>query len=192
MALTQTGPLTKDTDDIALGLAQIRVGNSATNIAQTNSVLTSGESIGALATTRLVLEREYFTHEAGFPLLEDVQIPIRERASLECAFEEISAANMILSAGKDPNTETELKLGTLENPVYVRMEAIYTYPNGTDQMIIIFPRAQVLSNTELEFQKEENANVPITFKAQRADSGVEGGNSAWDNMPLGRIYWTSS
>jgi hypothetical protein len=36
---------------------------------------------------------------------------------------------------------------------------------------------------------EEVAAVPITIEAKRADSGMSGGHVAWDDKPLGRIYW---
>jgi hypothetical protein len=69
------------------------------------------------------------------------------------------------------------------------MEAIYTYPNQTNHMYIIFPRAQVTSSMDLSFAQEDNANVPITIESKRADSEVSGGDAAWDNSPLGRIYF---
>lgn len=197
----QTGPLTKDVKAIALGLAQIRVKASKYAdadsgdtgwVGKSGAQLTETESIGAIATTRLTIEREYYTHEAGFPLLEDMQIPIREKAQLECAFEEIKVANMMLAAGKDPATTGQLGLGGLKAPAFVRMEAVYTFPSD-NKMAIIFPRAQVVSNTEMELQKETAANVPITFKAGRADSGItSGGHVVWDAQPLGQIYFAPS
>lgn len=74
-------------------------------------------------------------------------------------------------------------------PAYVRMEAIYTYPNTVNKMVIIYPRCQVTSNFEVEFKKQENAEPPMTFEAKRADSEVDGGHSAWNNFPLGLVYF---
>ena len=189
--MAQTGPLTKNTSQLALGMAQIRVGPSIANIGTVAVALTSGQSIGAVASTRLTLTREYYKHEAGFPLLEDAQIPIRENAQLEAAFEEINAYNMMLTAGKDPvdSASGQIELGALASPTYLRMEAHYTFPGGTG-MFIVFPRTQILSNTEIDFQKEENAKVPLTFKAQRADGLVSGGSAVWNAMPLGRVYFS--
>jgi len=197
MAITQTGPLTKDPNRLALGLAQIRVALSTVTSGQAGyvgaytAVLQAANSMGAMASTKLMIEREYFSHEAGFPLLQDAQLPIRENASLECAFEEIDPLNMNIAAGKDPWTDGsgQLPIGAMELPAYVRMEAHYTYPNQ-DSMYVIFPRAQVLSNTELDLKKEENTSATVTFKANRADSGVTGGHSVWNSCPLGRIYWS--
>jgi hypothetical protein len=200
----QTGPLTKDTASLALGLAQIRVaaahctaGSGAGAVYVSGAMLSGANSIGAIASTRLTIEREYYTHEAGFPLLEDMQLPIREKAQLECAFEEVKVANMMLAAGKSPSDTGAVLLGGLKAPVFVRMEAVYQFPTNS-KMVIIFPRAQVVSNTEIEFQKEQAANVPITFKAGRAESGiisggqVSWGSSVWDTCPLGQIYFAAS
>lgn len=302
--MARSGPVTKDTSTVALGLAQIRVGNSAANIASIASVLASTASIGALASTKYTGNVDFWKLESGFPLLEDLTIPVRETAALECEFKEISSYNLALARGIDPtaaqaaavvgdgditstagtvsgtasttivvtdtagptsetwtvlftgaeagkiigstsghvhdfsaldsamapdnggnpyfsipanyftgtwaaddtfvfsttayaagtatysnNHSGEIKLGEMAAPAYVRMEAVYTYPNATNHMYIIFPRANVTSSVELDLQAEDNANVPITFEAKRADSEVSGGNVVWDAMALGRIYF---
>jgi|GEM_PF-872402 len=298
----RTGPVTKDTSTVALGLAQIRVGNSATNISQVGSVLTADQSIGALANTKYTGEVSYWKLESGFPLLEDMTVPLRETASLECAFKELSPKNLAIARGLDPSEgagtmsvsgahvvvsvngdlvvdQTKItvasqdyieagtytveftsdtaydvrhdSLGTMKNdaavgisttegfsfdgindaltlaasfvtgthaagdivrfsvvnlssnfadnhtgsiglgsiaaPKFVRMEAVYTYPNGVNHMYIIFPRANAVATTEIDLQAEDAAAVPLTFEAKRADAEVSGGNAAWDAQPLGII-----
>jgi len=193
--MARKGPVTKDTSTIALGLAQVRIGASSTNINEIHSVLTSSDSIGALANTKFVGNTEWFKLESGFPLIEDYTTPIRESAHLECAFKEITPANIALAYGIDPTSgydnvhSGEVALGDRSAPDYVRMEAVYTYPNGTNHMYIIFPRAQVSSTVEIDLAAEDAAAVPITIEAKRADSEVEGGSSVWDDKPLGRIAW---
>jgi hypothetical protein len=59
-------------------------------------------------------------------------------------------------------------------------------------MYIIFPRAEAVSSVEVDLQAEDAAAVPVTFESKRADAEVSGGNSCWDDKPLGRIYWTTS
>jgi hypothetical protein len=54
--MPRAGPVTKDTSTVALGLAQIRIGVSATNIGAIHPALTSDDSIGALADTKLCVE----------------------------------------------------------------------------------------------------------------------------------------
>ena len=302
--MARTGPVTKDTSTVALGLAQIRVGPAAANVGNINRVLNSIDSIGALASTKFTSNVDYWKLESGFPMLEDLTIPIRESAMLECAFKEVTPKNLALARGLDPftgggtltpeatsvvqsadpaaaigaasnitvdqtygkvdvytitmlsgtsyrvesynngplqddgatdvgtdenfsfdgvntaitilantlsgtltagdtfrfvvyddgsdyadNHSGAIGLGNLKAPDYIRMEAVYTYPNQVNHMYIIFPRANVTASTELDLQAEDNANVPLSFEAKRADSEVDGGDVVWDTMPLGRIYF---
>jgi hypothetical protein len=196
--MARKGPVTKDTSSIVLGLAQVRVGASAANITSVTRVLTSTNSLGALANTKFTGNVDWWKLESGFPLLEDYQIPIREAAHLECAFKEISPVNMALAYGKDISAAPyssytthsgELALGMRDASSYVRMEAFYTYPNGTQYMTILFPRAQVSAAVEMDLATEDAAAVPITIESKRADSDMSGGDAAWDSRPLGRIFW---
>jgi len=114
---------------------------------------------------------------------------------LECSFKEITPENMALAFGTDTTGGSyevhsgEVALGGRTAPEYVRMEAYYTFPNGTNTMTIIFPRAQVSASIEIDLQTEDVAAVPIVFESKRADSDVSGGDAAWDSKPLGRIFW---
>ena len=189
------GPVTRNTAAIGLGLAQVRIGASLTNIAQVGVILSDSDSIGSLATTKFMGNTEFWEHESGFPLKKDMSIPIREDAAMEVTFEELSPYNLALARGIDPVAYSktafsgEIKLGGLSSPDYIRMEAVYTYPDGSTTMNIVFPRAQVTSSMELDLQKEDNAKPVITIGSKQASSSVSGGHSAWDTMPLGRIYW---
>ena len=114
----RSGPVTRDVSTIALGLAQVRVGNSAANIATKTAVLSSLDSIGALASTKFTGNVEYFNLESGFPLLEDVKIPLREASMLEAAFKEVTPFNLALARGLDPLAAVGATL-TLINSVSV-------------------------------------------------------------------------
>lgn len=205
MAISRTGPLTRFPHTVALGLAKILVGVSAANITTATTALDATEdSLGALNSSGFTSNIEYWKLESGFPMLEDLTIPLRESCAIECEFKEIHARNLAIARGIDveassgeyephslegwDNTD-DIPLGTISAPDYVRAEAVYTYPNGEQAMYIIFPRANVTSSVEISMAAEDNANVPITIEAKRADSGVSGGDSTWDSMPLGRIYW---
>jgi hypothetical protein len=196
--MARSGPVTTDTSTIALGLAQIRVGDSSTNINNIQPALSSSDSIGALANTIYRGNTDWYKLESGFPLIEDYTVPIREAAEMECGFKEITPANMALAHGNDPlaapyDTMTvhsgEVGLGARTAPDYVRMEAVYTYPNGTNHMYIIFPRAQVSANVEMELPAEDAAAVTVMFESKNATSDVSGGNAVWDDKALGRIFW---
>jgi len=193
--MARKGPVTKDTTTIALGLAQIRVLESATNIASVDAVGSSSDSIGSLASTKFTGSAEYYNLEGGFPLIPEFTTAIREAASMECSWRELTPFNVAMSYGIDPTSgydaahSGEVALGGRVAPAYVRMEALYTYPDGTSKMHIIFPRAQVKSSLELDLQSEDSVAVPVTFEAMNASSDVSGGDAAWDDKPLGRIYW---
>jgi len=300
--MARTGPLTRNTSAVALGLAQVRIGNAAANIGSITPVLASTDSLGALGNTAFNGEVELWRLESGFPLLEDLTIPIREKAALDCAFKELSAYNVALARGIDPGatqaasvvegvysntvagtttgditvtqndgpvTDTfrvffasattgsiygdttgfimdfaslaemepanpastaspanpyfnipasfftgtwaagdsyvfttkeyttaaygthsgSINLGAIVAPAFIRVEAVYTYPNGTNTMTIIFPRANVSSSLNIELQTEDCAAPPIMFEAKRADSDTSGGNVVWNSMPLGRIIF---
>lgn len=195
--MARSGPVTKDTSTVALGLAQIRVGDSSDNISLIHPQLTASDSIGALANTKFNGEVEFWRLESGFPALEDHVIPLRASASLECAFKEITPYNMALARGIDPTDGSyatahsgEVPLGVMTAPEYIRMEARYTFSNGSNYMDIVFPRAQVTGSMEMDLQAEDAVAVPITFEAKRADSEVSGGHALWDDMPLGWIKFT--
>jgi len=195
--MARYGPLTLDSTTVALGLAQIRVGASAANITRPNPVLASTDSIGALASTKFSGETEYFHLESGFPMLEDAVFPLREKASLECAFKEITPANIAMTRGLDPASYSashagSIALGSIATPEVIRMEAVYTYPDQTNALNIIFPVAQCTSPVEIDFAEEEPAAVPMVFESKRADGDASGGHSTWDDMPLGQIIWSSS
>lgn len=193
-----TGPLTVNVDNVALGLAQIRVGASAANIATLAPVLSASASIGALANTKYTGSTEFWKLMSGFPLMEDKVIPLSVAAAMSAAFKELTPYNLALARGIDPTgggyTDPAVgvvNLGSLVAPAYVRMEAVYTFPDGVNTMTYIFPRAQVAASMELDHQEQDAAASPIVFEAKRADSGVVGGHSVWDTAPLGRIVFSS-
>ena len=193
--MSRQGPVTTDTSAIAVGLMQIRTGVSATHIANPNGALTASDSIGALASTKFVGNTDWYKLESGFPLIEDYTVPIREGAALECAFKEITPYNLALAQGIDPASDYpdvhsgEIVLGGRTAPDYLRVEGVYTYPDGSSTMTFIFPRAQVSANTDMDFTAEDSAAVTVTFESKNASSDVSGGNAIWDDKPLGRIQW---
>jgi hypothetical protein len=87
------------------------------------------------------------------------------------------------------NHSGSIGLGSMTAPAFVRMEAVYTYPNGVNHMYIIFPRANATTSMELDLQAEDAAAAPLTFEAKRSDSETAGGNAVWDLMSLGRIFF---
>lgn len=300
--MARTGPVTRDTSTVQLGLSQIRIGGSAANIATTSAVFTATDSMGAMASTTYTGETEYFELESGYPLGLDATFPLRENNMLECAFKEITPKNLALARGIDPfaaisasviegtinstsgtiatgnivvtddagpvsDTWTvvftsptaydvfgfatghvgagtisadfepdnggnpyfsitgvstpfftgtwaaddsytftttaytagtaaysnahsgTVALGGASAPAFIRMEAVYTFPNGINTMTIIFPRCNVVSSLNIDNQAEDVAAVSVSFKSVTASSDVTGGNAAWDAMSMGQIIF---
>ncbi len=192
--MPRTGPLTKDTTTVALGLAQIRIGLASDYIGQRRPILPSSLSVGALADTKVIGNVDFFKLESGFPLQEDAIFPLREAISLELSFKEITPANVALARGLNPASYSnahsgEIPLGTMATPTFLRMEAIYTYPDGTNTLEIIFPRMQVAASLQMDFQMEDVLAVPIVCESKRADGAISGGHVIWDGAPLGIILW---
>jgi hypothetical protein len=79
--------------------------------------------------------------------------------------------------------------GAMAAPVDIRVEAVYTFPNGTNTLTFVLPRAQAEASTEIDFQDEEEAKPPIRLAAKDASSANAAGHAVWDAMPLGRMIW---
>ena len=301
--MSRSGPVTRDTTTVQLGLAQIRIGPSAASIGSISPVLAAADSLGAMASTGYTGETEYWDLESGFPLGLDATFPLRETNIMECAFKEITPKSLALARGispfnnisaawaeigsvttagtttgditmtddAGPTTEVwtvvfttattgsiygsvsghvhdftdlttimapdnggnpyfsipvsyftgtwaadetyvfqtteyitgttaydsahdgSIALGTISAPDFVRVEALYTFPNGIDTMVIIFPRCNITSSLNIDFQAEDAAAVAMTMKSMTASSDVTGGNAVWDGSvdagPNGRILF---
>ncbi len=94
------------------------------------------------------------------------------------------------SAAFDNVHAGSIPLGTIAAPKYLRVEAVYTFPDPTYKMIIIFPRANITSSLNIDQQPEDIAAVTMSVKAMGASSDTAGGNAVWDNMPNGLILFT--
>ena len=193
--MASKGPVTSDTSSLALGLMQVRVGTSAANIDEIQPQFTSSNSIGSLTASKFVGNVDWFEHSSGFPKKPDYSIALSESASIEGTFEEISPANLALAYGLDPTSYSlvhsgEIALGDRTSPTYIRCEGYYEFPNGSNYMTIIFPRAQAKSTVEVDLQAEAPAGVPFVIDSKIADSNVSGGHALWDDKPLGRIVFT--
>lgn len=101
MSIRVRGPVTKDPMTRPLGLLQIRVGPSALHIATNTPVLTSADSLGALASTKFTDTREYYEFTSGFPKTVDLKECISIKTTLEGAVQEFTPQKFALAAGID-------------------------------------------------------------------------------------------
>jgi len=126
--MSRSGPVTRDTTTIAIGISQILIAPSAAHIATITPVLSAADSIGALANTNFKSETTFFDLESGYPAIMDATFPLKEANSLECAFKEITPKNLAIARGLNPfvaipATETEVSkttvLGTITGSIAV-------------------------------------------------------------------------
>lgn len=82
-----------------------------------------------------------------------------------------------------------IPLGNLAAPKYMRVEAVYTFPDPTYSMVIIFPRANVTSSLNLDQQPEDAAAVTMSIKSMGASEDTAGGHAVWNSMPNGQILF---
>jgi hypothetical protein len=192
--MARKGPITKDSTTIAIGLAQVRVKAYANYIGQIHPILAAADSLGALISTKFTSSAEYYRLESGYPLLEDATFPLRESAMVEAGFREITPANFALAKGKDPADYSQahygnVGLGGIVTPVRLRVETIYTYPDGVNTMTVVFPRGQCSAVIEMDWAEEEPAAIAIALEAKQAGSDNTEGHVIWDGAPLGHVIW---
>jgi len=101
------GPLTRNVYTRSVGMLQIRIGDSLSNITQDGPVLTQDNSLGAMANTKFTGTKEFFEFMSGFPSIVDGSVPMSEIAQLECAFKEIKPFTMALANGQNPLTDID-------------------------------------------------------------------------------------
>jgi len=203
--MARTGPVTKAANTVPIGLAKVLVSTDwETHFETRGQALDDiNDTLGALNSSSFDSEIDFWRLESGFPAMEDKVVPLRERASFSLEFKEVHPRNMALARGADFSTldstlSGEISLGNVTEPRYVRAEAIYTYPNGSNKMSFIFPRAQVTSTANIAFAAEDNPNVPVTIESKRADSEVQAVQDSdtitdkefWSDAPLGIIKFS--
>lgn len=96
------GALSVNPDFRGMGMMQIRVGDSASNIAQVVPVLTAANSLGAMAETKFGNPNELHEFKSGFPERLDKTLPISEDLTVGCTFKELNPFNFALAKGLNP------------------------------------------------------------------------------------------
>lgn len=101
----------------------------------------------------------------------------------------VTGHTLAIPITKDAAHSGSIGLGDLTSPVFLRVEVVFTYPNGKI-LTAIFPRCNVTSSVELDGQAEDFASSPVKFEAKRADDAIAGGLSLWNVNPLGRLHFS--
>jgi hypothetical protein len=197
-----TGPIAINVDNIGLGLADIRIhkdweagaGTGEALIELVVPTLPASMALGKLSATKMNRNAEYYEIESGFPKKLNRVVPLKEEAFFEGGLHEVTPKNLELALGQTPDAAATdsgtVGFGTPVAPVYIRMEAFFTFPDGLLGMVIIFPKCQVTSSFEMTMSEEGEMVVPCKFQATDASSAnADITTTNWDAMPLGLIYF---
>ena len=82
-----------------------------------------------------------------------------------------------------------LGLGAMVAPADIRVEGVYTFPNGTNTLTYILPRVQVSGDLDMSYAEEDEIAPMISLNSLYAGSRIAAGHVAWDTMPSGIMVW---
>jgi len=106
------GAETQNVETRQIGLADIRIGDSLSNIATVTPVLTKANSVGALASSKVTGTNEFFEFKSGFPVNVDGTIVQSTMAQLECGFLEHKPFTFALANGVNPLADVSATVTT--------------------------------------------------------------------------------
>ncbi len=176
-------------ESVSLGLAKVYIGRSLSNIGSIAPVLSNSDYFSALADVSFNTIREFVSLVSSTGSVEYLQDLLLKKLDfqIEVSFLEIYQKTLSYALGGDGGS-TELGTTLIANPIDLRVELVFTYPNKTNQMIFILPRMSVSASVLGAFAEEDALTIPITFSAKRADN-IAGG-TVWNVYPYGRIIFT--
>ena len=178
----------KERETVALGLGKISIGSSSSHLASTTQALSSTDYFSALTDISFTINKKFkkqVSVKDSIELLQDVFVS-SSTFVISVTFIEILQKTLSYALGGDGGS-TELGSLLLSDPTDLRVELEYLYPNKTNKLIVILPRAVVTSSMPVSFAEDDNLDVPMTLLAKRVDNIV--GGSSWDAFPYGRIYF---
>lgn len=185
-------PVYRNSTTVMLGLAQIRIAESAPYIGYPTACLTKAHSLGAMVETRILGEDFDYILRSGFPQTDDLIIAYEQHVIVECVLREITPINMALMFGQayDPTTyddphDGQIYLGTRGVTSFIRVEFIYWYPESNYQMHLILPKAYISTEVLIDWAVEDDYGAPFACVSTPSDSDSIGGHAIWDAAPLG-------
>jgi len=175
-----------DSEKLFFGLAKLYIGDSATNEASDTAVLGSSTYyLSSLVNVAIFVKKEFFS---SFRLADTIRILeniflVSASLDIEVEFIEMTGKTLSYSLGGD-GSDTNILTNLLDQSSLLRAELVFTYPNGTNTMTLIIPKAKVINAaTALEFQSEEPMKVPMILSALYCT------HANWSSEPLGKIIF---
>ena len=176
-----------DRETIALGLAQLRLAPYSSHEGTFGQALTSNEYFGAMSTIEFSINRSFFQRQEAVDNVAMVVDHILLSASftITAQFVEITNVSFNYALGGEGDS-VDFFITMVSDPEKLRAEMVFTYPNKSDQFVIVLPKVQIVSdNVRGQFQPENLMAVPFTIKALKSD------NAAWAAQPYGRSLFTT-
>ena len=174
----------KTSSALAIGLGKIYLDDSVSHITEFGKILGVNDYVGATANISFVASKETLEEGSNKNGFREIvrRLVSSAKVSLKCDILELTVKNMSYSFGGDGGAGNILN-DLFGEPSILRAELVFLYPNRIDQMIIVLPSVQVVSNPSLVFKAEEPMPTSIALSPVATDEVT------WVNDPLGRVYW---
>jgi len=184
--MSLTGTRVKETESLFFGLAELFIGDSATNETSTTAVLAETNYFSCLSSVSFIVNKE-FINRYGYTLsMKTIIDHLLVGSSLEVNVEfiELTQKNLSYSLGGD-GTGTNFLTTLFIQPTALRLELVFTYPNKTNSMTLVFPKTKVIAPSVLfDFESESPMKVPMTF------SVLPSTVAEWATIPMGKAIFT--
>jgi len=180
------GTRSKDNgSNLFFGLAELYIGDSASNITQTSYVLTEGNYFGCLVKVSFKITRKFLERYGSFNgvnILTDL-VTTNSSFSISVNFVELSEQSLSYAFGGD-GSDTNLLDNIFSSPQELRAELVFTYPNKTNKMILVLPKVKVNTKTlSFGFAPEKPIQVPMSLVPLHCS------DTAWASNPIGKIIF---
>ena len=175
-----------DINSIGLGLAELYIGDSASNIFTAVPTLLNEHYFSALSEIGFKASKVFvpISDTVGDVVVLIDKLLVKADFSIEATFIEFTRKNMSLSLGGE---------GTENNPLNAlfaqasekRVELVFTYPNKVDTMTIVLPRCKITTTSiSGSFNSAEPFTAPIVITPLKVSS------VAWESDPIGKMVFS--
>ncbi len=173
-----------DREKLFFGLAKLYIGLSSTYEASTTPALSSGDYFSSLVNVSMVTKKESkakYKIVSAIKILEDILITA-SGIDLAIDFIEMSEKALSFSLGGD-GSDTNILNNLMGQGTILRAELLFTYPNGSNTMTMVFPKVRVTSSPSFKFESENPMQVPLIFSVLYCS------HINWVADPMGKIIF---
>jgi len=174
------------TDNIAIGMGKIYIGDSSTYIGTFDQALSSSDYFCGLTSVSAAINKESIQRnstESGIKIPVETKV-VSASVVLSVSFIEVNRKTLSYALG-GINSDTNIFNDLLSDPNDLRVELVFTYPNGSNQMVFILPKCNISTP---DLQVVFNEQGPITPKLMITNLYYSSG--VWSSDPYGRVKFT--